>query len=70
MAETEAVLKNLSELDGRIHARLGQVNALLDKHISRILEKAIPIWIGCGIGGFLVGFVILPGLFALLGWRR
>ena len=68
--EFRVTLKNLTELDGRIHARLQEVNALLDKHFARTLEKAVPIWIVCGIGAYLVGFVILPGLFALLGWRR
>jgi transcriptional regulator with XRE-family HTH domain len=70
MAEFKAVLKNLSELDGRIHARLQEVNALLDEHITRTLERAVPIWIACGIGAYVVGFVILPGLFTVLGWRR
>lgn len=70
LKELRATLKTLTELDGRIHARLQEVNALLDKLITRTLERAVPIWIACGIGAYVVGFVILPGLFTLLGWRR
>ncbi len=68
--EFTATLKTLTELDGRIQARLQEVDASLDKHIARTLERAVPIWIGCGIGAYVVGFVILPGVFTLLGWRR
>jgi DNA-binding transcriptional MerR regulator len=68
--ELRTTLKTLTELDGRIRARLQEVNALLDEHITRTLERAVPIWIACGIGAYLVGFVILPGLFALIGWRH
>jgi hypothetical protein len=70
LKEIKATLKTLTELDGHISSRLQEVNALLDQHITRTLEKAVPIWIICSVGAYLVGFVILPGLFALLGWRR
>jgi hypothetical protein len=55
----------VTELERQTQARLLEVRGPLDQVVRRTLERAATIWIACGVGAFVLGFVILPWLLAL-----
>ena len=60
LARLEQSVKSVTELERQTQVRLVEVRGTLDQVVTRTLERAATIWIACGIGAFVLGFVILP----------
>lgn len=66
LARLEQSVKSVTELERQTQARLVEIRGTLDQVVTRTLERAASIWIACGVGAFVLGFVILPWLLTLL----
>jgi AcrR family transcriptional regulator len=66
LARLEQSVRSVTELERSTQARLVEIRGTLDQVVTRTLERAATIWIACGVGAFVLGFVILPWLLALL----